>query len=87
LKEKGVTIVAAQASKADHGTLNEWVKKNNIPFPVGMVATDVEEIRFAWCVRSLPWLILTDRDHIVTAEGFAASELDDKIKQIGETKQ
>ena len=85
LKGKGVAVIAVQASKADEGTFNEWVKKNNIPFPVGMVETDVEEIRFAWCVQSLPWLILTNRDHVVTAEGFPVSELSDKIStRLGE---
>ena len=29
--------------------------------------------------KSLPWLILTDKNHVVTAEGFAVSELDEKI--------
>jgi uncharacterized GH25 family protein len=86
LKEKGVAIVAVQASKADEGTLKEWVKKNNIPFPVGMVPADVEEIRFAWCVQSLPWLILANRDHVVRAEGFAISELSDKINKVSGAK-
>lgn len=87
LKEKGVAVVAVQASKADEGTLKEWVKKNNIPFPVGVVPADVEESRFAWCVQSLPWLILANRDHVVRAEGFTVSELDGKIKQISDAKQ
>jgi uncharacterized GH25 family protein len=82
LKEKGVAVIAVQASKADQGTFNEWVKKNNIPFPVGMVATDVEEMRFAWCVQSLPWLILTNRDRVVTAEGFPVGELSDRISKV-----
>ena len=86
LKDKGVAVVAVQASKADEGTLKEWVKKNNIPFPVGMVPADVEEIRFAWCVQSLPWLILANRDHVVTAEGFAISELSDKISKVSDAK-
>jgi uncharacterized GH25 family protein len=85
LKEKAVAVIAIQVSNADPGTFNEWVKKNNTPFPVGMVETDVEEIRFAWCVQSLPWLILTNRDHIVAAEGFAISEISDKIStRLGE---
>ena len=82
LKQKGVTVVAVQASKIDEDTLDEWVKKYNIPFTVGMVQGDVEKSRFAWGVRSLPWLILTDREHIICAEGFALSELSEKLKQI-----
>ena len=79
LKENGVTIVAVQASKVDENALNEWVKKYDIPFPVGMVQGDEEKSRFIWGVRSLPWLILTDRKHIVRAEGFTLTELDEKL--------
>jgi hypothetical protein len=39
------------------------------------------KIRAAWGVRSLPWLILTDRKHIVTVEGFGLNELNDEIKE------
>ena len=56
-----------------------WAKKYNIPFLMGMIEADAEKIQFAWGVRSLPWLILTDREHIVTAEGFQFSELNEKI--------
>lgn len=79
LKEKGVTIISVQSSKVDKNSLNEWVKKNNIPFPVGMIQGDEEKTRFNWGVKSLPWLILTDRQHNVTAEGFGINELCDKI--------
>ena len=82
LKQKGVTVVTVQASKIDENSLNEWVKNNNISFPVGMVQGDVEKSRFAWGVRSLPWLILTDRKHIVNAYGFSLAELDEKIRAI-----
>lgn len=79
LKEKDIVIVAAQASEMDFNTLNDWVKKNNIPFPVGMVGMikgDETHTRFTWGIKSLPWLILTDKNHIVQAEGLNLSELD-----------
>jgi len=82
LKQKGVTVVTVQASKIDGNKLDEWVKNYNIPFPVGMVQGDVEKSRFAWGVKSLPWLILTDQKHIVSSNGFALTELDEKLKQI-----
>ena len=80
LKQKGVAVIAVQASKVDERTLNEWVKKYEISFPVGMVQGNEEKTGFTWGVRSLPWLILTDRQHIVTAEGFSLADLNDKIK-------
>lgn len=80
LKQKGVAVVAIQASKVDENALNEWVKKYNIPFPVGIVQGDVEKTRFDWGVRSLPWLILTDQEHIVRSNGFSLAELNEKIQ-------
>jgi peroxiredoxin len=79
LTAKDVVVVAVQASKVDEDKLNDWVKKNNIPFPVGMVQSDEEKTRFAWGVRSLPWLSLTDTQHVVIAEGFYLDELGDKL--------
>jgi len=46
-----------------------------------MIQADEEKARFTWGVRSLPWLILTDKRHVVTAEGFALGELEDKTRQ------
>jgi len=80
-REKGVIFVAIQASKVDENTLDQWVRKYNISLPAGMVWADEKETIFSWGVKSLPWLILTDRKHIVRAEGFALSELDEKLKE------
>jgi hypothetical protein len=85
LKAQDVSIVAIHASKVDENKLNEWVKKYNIPFPAGAIAADVEKTRFAWGVRSLPWLILADREHVVRAEGFGIEKLDEEIRKIGAT--
>ena len=81
LKQKGVTVVAVQASKIDQSELDVWVKTNKIPFPIGMIQRDEEKTRFNWGVKALPWLILTDKEHIVRAEGFSVGELDTKIKE------
>ena len=82
LKQKGIIVVAVQASKIDENKLNDWVKKYKIPFPVGMVQGDEEKTRFTWGVRSLPCLILTDRKHVVRAEGFGINALNEKIGGI-----
>ena len=87
LKQKGVTVVTVQASKIDEDTLNDWVKKNNIPFPIGMVQGDVEKSRFAWGVRSLPWLILTDHKHIIRSNGFSLAELNEKIPSVKNSRR
>lgn len=84
LKAKDVVVVAIQASKIDENTLKKWVKENNIPFPVGTIQADEEKTRFDWGVKSLPRLILTDREHIVQAEGFSIGDLDQKLKHISQ---
>ncbi|NQT01269.1 MAG: hypothetical protein HQ580_04545 [Planctomycetes bacterium] len=43
-------------------------------------------IRFSRSMRSLPWLILTDRQHIVQAEGFALDQLDSRIQEAANAK-
>jgi hypothetical protein len=84
LKNKGITIIAVQASKIEQKALNQWIKKYNIPFPVGMVQGDAEKTRFTWGVKSLPWFILTDHEHVVRAEGFSLGELNAKLGQMGD---
>jgi hypothetical protein len=86
LKEKGIEIVAIQASKIDKATLDKWVKDNNITFPFGMLEKDEEQKKLNWGVKALPWLILTDKQHKVTAEGFAITEIDGKIKVFEDAK-
>jgi hypothetical protein len=45
-----------------------------------MIRNLKEETRFSWGVKSLPWLILTDINHIVSSNGFPVTELENKIK-------
>jgi hypothetical protein len=44
-----------------------------------MIQGDKRKTRFNWGVKSLPWLTLTNRKHVVTAEAFGVDELNDKI--------
>ncbi len=81
LKDKDIVVVAVQATKLDEKVLDEWLKENDIPFPAGMIRANEEKSRIVWGVRSLPWLILTDKQHVVRAEGFALEELDEKIRE------
>lgn len=81
LEEKGVNIVAVQASKTDESAIAEWVKKSNALFPVGRIQGNEEKIRFTWGIKSLPWLILTDSEHAIRVEGFSLGELEAKIRE------
>jgi protocatechuate 3,4-dioxygenase beta subunit len=87
LKDQGIVTVAVQGSQADEAKLKDWVEQNAIPFPTGRIQGDENKIRFAWGVRSLPWLILTDKDHIVRAEGFSLDELDGMLARAAEVRK
>jgi len=82
-----VYVVCIQASRLPKKVLSDFRRKERISFPIGMVGENSVETRQKWAVRSLPWLILTDRNHIVTAEGFSLVELGEKIKEAGNAKQ
>ncbi|HUS89806.1 MAG TPA: hypothetical protein VMW91_10700, partial [Desulfosporosinus sp.] len=79
LADKGITVLCVHASEVDGEILNKWIRDYNVPFTAKMIAQDAEKIRFAWGVKSLPWLILTDQKHIVEANGFSLAELDERI--------
>jgi hypothetical protein len=80
LKQEGIITIAIQASKVDENNLNEWLKKNNVSLPVGLIQGDEEKMRFNWGVKSLPWLILTNKNQHVRSSGFSFAELDEKIQ-------
>ena len=87
LKDQGIQIIAIQASKIDRENLDEWIKDNNIKFSVGMIQADEKKTRIAWGIQSLPWLIMTDKNHFVISEGFALNELNDKIREAENAKR
>jgi len=78
--------LVVQAAQIGENTLKEWINKSDIPFPVSIMTAGIEKAPFTWGVRSLPWLILTDRRHIVTAEGFGLDELDAQIGHSNESQ-
>lgn len=81
LGEKGVTILAVHAGTVEEGVFNQWIEQSKPPFPVGRITGDPEKTLFDWGTASLPHLILTDRKHVVIAEGFALlGELDQRIE-------
>lgn len=81
LGEKGVAVAAVHVSKDNDAGLRKWAADSKIPLPVGTIGGEREEVFFAWSIKSLPWLILTDASHLVTAEGFSPDELDKKFAE------
>jgi protocatechuate 3,4-dioxygenase beta subunit len=82
LRQKGLTVLGLQAAVTTAGSFKEWKDGNPVPFPVGRVADKTDKTKWASEVESLPWLILTDGDRRVTAEGFPLNELEAKLKGL-----
>ncbi len=79
LKEKDIVLITVHTTDTDRNILNDWLKEYNVSLPLGMIKDNEEQIRFNWGVKALPWLILTDKEHVITSEGFSIAELNDKI--------
>jgi hypothetical protein len=80
LRQKGLIVLGLQAVVTSADSFKEWKDGNPVPFPIGRVGEKADKTKWASEVVSLPWLILTDGDRRVTAEGFALDELDTKLK-------
>ena len=83
LAEADVVVACVQVADVDDKVVNEWVKENKIPFAIGKSIPEMGKSTFDWGVKSMPWLILTDRSHIVIKEGFSLSDLNEQILQAG----
>jgi hypothetical protein len=84
LGERGITLLAIRAGPADSQPasgspvgLDDFCRR-------GAVEGDIEKVKFTWGVRSLSWLMLADREHIVRASGFSPAELGDQVSKITE---
>ena len=82
LRQQGVTVLGVQAVVTSDDIFNEWKNGSPVSFPIGRVTEKSEKSKWASAVPALPWLILTDADHRVIAEGFALDELDAQIKKL-----
>jgi hypothetical protein len=82
LRTKGISLLAVQAVPATADAMEEWKSANPVLFPVGQAPSESSKTRWASEGGSLPWLILTDSQHHVTAEGFALEDLDSKIEEL-----
>lgn len=80
LREKGVEILLIQAVAATPESMQEWKQSNPVPFPVGNIGENARSARWVSDAGSFPYLILTDAERRVTAEGFAFDELDARLK-------
>ena len=84
LAERAVKVLLIDESGATAEELAEWVEGTGAPFAAAALSGQPEEVHAEWGIQGLPWLILTDKDHVVRAEGFQIGELDDRLAKLAE---
>jgi hypothetical protein len=83
LLDKDIYLIFVQVESVTEQALAAWLTQNKIQPLVGASKIDLPALGRRWGVKSLPWLILTDKNHKVTAEGFVIGDLDKKISETG----
>ncbi len=83
LKGKNVAVLIIQAGSMTAEAFADWKKEASLGFPVGCFKDNPEKNRAAWGAAALPWLILTDKSHLVMEEGFPLDELESKLQKLG----
>jgi hypothetical protein len=86
LSAKGLAIVVVQVSRVDPKRYQALLKDMRIDLPIHMREGDFNVKKAAWAVKGLPWLILTDKNHVVRAEGLNLNELELRIKELAHAK-
>ena len=79
LRQRGVVLATVHAGAVDEAVLSAFVGGLEPALPTAVLGETVEQTRDAWGVRGLPWLILTDREHVVRADGFGFGQLEEKL--------
>ena len=87
IESQAVVPAVLHCSSTNPGIADTWVRTNDVRLPVGKLQDVVPEILRAWRVEKLPWLVLTDGGHVVTAEGFDVSQAGEKIREAGNAKR
>jgi hypothetical protein len=83
LIQKEIVTIGIHTSEIDIEQLSNWLSENEVNLPVGIIKDNTQQVLQSWGVQARPWLILTNHEHIVTAEGFGLAELDAKIEETG----
>jgi len=83
LAARGVSVLTVHAAAAEQDVLNASLAELGASFPAGQIAGKPDKALFAWGVRGLPWLILTDKEHKVAADGFSIGDLNGLLDDDG----
>ena len=81
LADQGVVARTLHLSPLDESEIAQ-MKEASPAVPVSFSDKKEKTIHRVLGIRGLPWMLLTDRSHVVRAEGFDISELDIRIAQV-----
>jgi len=72
-EDKNTVVLVVNAGTKRDKEAESWVKKNAPSLTAGTIEGDPHDTLLAWGARGLPWLVLTDKDHVITRAGFNLS--------------
>jgi len=75
LRGKNIVVLAVHSGTKNEKEVREWLKKNGLLLTVGIIEGDPHGTLLAWGAKGLPWLLRTDKQHIVKSEGFSLGDL------------
>jgi uncharacterized GH25 family protein len=84
LRQNGVALLAAQTVPASDEAWAEWKEIDPGLSPLGRVTEKSDQNKWATGLENLPWLILVDKQGIVTDEGFPIQDLELKLLGVEE---
>ncbi len=75
LQDKNIVVLAVHSGTKQEKEAREWLKENGLSLMFGTIEGDPYDTLLAWGAKGLPWLILTDEQHIITNAGFSLADL------------
>lgn len=81
LAEKKVSVALIH-STAMSAEAEEWIGSKATACHIGEIQAEPETLCKTWGVQGMPWLILTDGEGTVIAEGFPVDELEAKLELV-----
>jgi hypothetical protein len=75
LQNRNIVVLAVHSGEKQEKEVRKFTKKNAPSLTVGMIEGDPYDTLLVWGAKGLPWLILTDEEHIITNAGFSLKDI------------
>ena len=75
-RDKNTVVLVVNAGAKRGKEAEDWLKENGPSLTAGIVKGDPHDTLLAWGARGLPWLVLTDKEHVITKAGFNLGALE-----------